>query len=362
MSQTIRFNSFFHAGEVAEAIFLPAAGGPPTLFGEVTLPWDYTPVTPLYSGEYRFTFQRYNRVCTVNITAPTPTPTPTPTRTPAPTPTPTRTPAPTPTPTLTHTTTPTPTLTKTSTTTPTPTLTRTVTPTPTLTRTVTPTPTPTFVSLIGTNSTYIGFGASTGLATDTHQVHDFYFNSPYQTIDYNTFLTNLTLNGTAQVFPPTLRLTSNNTLLVGNAWYTQPIRYIDNSGNLLDWSVYFSFFIGNGTGSDGLTFILQSNNLTTLGGVGGSMGYGSIANSVGIGYDTYFNAGADSQSNQIEINANGNMNSLVKITEPLSFRGTPYKHTWIDYISGVFYIYFSHTNVKPVTPSLTYALDIRNYV
>ena len=55
-------------------------------------------------------------------------------------------------------------------------------------------------------------------------------------------------------------------------------------------------------GADGITFTIQNNGPTALGGFGGQLGYGSIPNSVAIKFDLYNNAGEGPDSTGLYIN------------------------------------------------------------
>jgi hypothetical protein len=222
-------------------------------------------------------------------------------------------------------------------------------------------------NIIGINSAYVGFGASTGSFYDEHWIHDFSFTSSSQQISYSDLKTNSTYVNNAILIGDSIRLTPASGSRTGNVFLNSPIKFKDSIGTLMDWSAYFVFTVGGGNGADGLSFILQSNTLNS-GGIGGGIGYTGIPNSVAVGYDVWYNyeSSADSNANQLEINVNGSVNSLTKLTVTPSFRGSTGtngpRYNWIDYINKTFYIYYSSTNQKPSTPTLVYGLDISNYI
>jgi hypothetical protein len=221
-------------------------------------------------------------------------------------------------------------------------------------------------SVVGENSAYVGFGGSTGAVSDEHWIHDFEFSSPFQQISYSELLTNSTLVNNAIITNGSIRLTQATGNQKGNVFLNTPIYFVDNQGNSIDWSAYFAFSIGGGGGADGLSFILQSNTLNS-GGFGGGIGYQGIPNSVAVGYDVYYNYQHDNSSNHIQIDVNGNVEaSLIQQNVTPSFRGTTGtnspRYNWIDYINGSLYIYYSSSDVKPASPTLTYNINILNYI
>jgi hypothetical protein len=232
-----------------------------------------------------------------------------------------------------------------------------------------PTPTLDFpIPVIGVNSTYIGFGGSTGLLTNEHWIHDFTWTSLYQKLRYSEIYSNSNLVGTTIQSSDSYRLTRAITGQSGNFFYNKPVIFADFKGNLVDWSVFYTFSMGGGNRADGITFILQSKSLGE-GGVGGGIGYSGILNSIGIGYDTYDNGLFDPNNNHIELNVNGNVTSPLNTFTP-SFdmcgsTGTDkYIYNWVDYIgsSRTMRIYINTENVKPTTPAITRVIDLRTYI
>ena len=104
-----------------------------------------------------------------------------------------------------------------------------------------------------------------------------------------------------------LELTPAETGLVGSAFNT-----IDTvSGYQAE--ITFEFFIGDGTGADGLTFTaLDVNRMTTfLGQSGGGIGYGGLPGWT-IEIDTYYNGGADpTPEDHLAFTFDGNANGYV---------------------------------------------------
>lgn len=234
-----------------------------------------------------------------------------------------------------------------------------------------PTPTLDFpIPVIGVNSTYIGFGASTGSLTNEHWIHNFSWTSLYQNIRYSEIFDNSNLVGTTVKIDDSFRLTRNITGQAGNFFYNKPVIFADFKGNLINWSAYYVFSMGGGVldRADGITFILQSRSLGEGGG-GGGVGYSGILNSIGVGYDSYDNGIYDPNNNHIELNVNGNvtspLNTFIPSFDMCGSTGTEkYIYNWVDYIgsSRTMNIYINTENVKPTTPAITRVIDLRTYI
>jgi hypothetical protein len=232
-----------------------------------------------------------------------------------------------------------------------------------------PTPTLDFpIPVIGVNSTYIGFGASTGLLTNEHWIHSFSWTSLYQKINYSEIYDNSNLVGTAIKLNDSIRMTRAITGQAGNFFYNKPIIFVDRNNQLIDWSVNYVFSMGGGNRADGITFILQSKSLDE-GGSGGGIGYSGILNSVGIGYDTYDNGLFDPDNNHIELNVNGSVtNPLATNTPSFDMCGSngtdKYIYNWITYVgsSKTLNVYINTENVKPINPSISRVIDLRTFI
>jgi hypothetical protein len=103
----------------------------------------------------------------------------------------------------------------------------------------------------------------------------------------------LTLNGvaTAPATGNVLRLTATNTFnAAGTAWFNtkQDVQF--------GFDTTFQFRISPGTSfstqssADGFTFMIQNSGLNEIGAAGDGIGYGGIANSVAIEFDTFCNS------------------------------------------------------------------------
>lgn len=223
--------------------------------------------------------------------------------------------------------------------------------------------------LVGENSTYVGFGASTGALNNEHWIHDFRWTSEFNNVDMTALRGNSNFIGDATKIGNSIRLTQALNGQAGNLFHNIPV-FISNSLNeLIDWSAYFVFSMGGGTRADGISFILQSNNVNSGGG-GFGLGYVWIPKSIAVGYDTFNNSGNDPNNNHIELDVNGDVLNplLVQPNPTLDLCGTTgtnaYRYNWIDYVGATktLKVYISNTSVKPTTPVMSYVIDISNYV
>ncbi len=99
------------------------------------------------------------------------------------------------------------------------------------------------------------------------------------------------------------RITPNLTSQSGSVWY---LNQVDISK---PFDLYFDIFLGcsNG-GADGMAFVLQQVS-TSVGSLGGGLGYQGITPSVAIEFDTYRNGNnGDPVADHIAIQSNGNVN------------------------------------------------------
>lgn len=104
----------------------------------------------------------------------------------------------------------------------------------------------------------------------------------------------LTFNGSAALNATALEITNGGGSESGNAFYNTPV-------NTAKFITDFSFQLTSASG-DGFTFCLQNAGLTVLGGAGGGLGFRNLANSVGIKFDLYDNAGEGTNSTGLFVN------------------------------------------------------------
>lgn len=128
------------------------------------------------------------------------------------------------------------------------------------------------------------------------------------------------------------------------------------------------------TGADGVAFIVASSK-NQVGNVGADLGYGGIGNSVCIEFDTYcntdhsdpnYNDNPDGAFNHIAMHVNGDMsqhypnNSVIAMGADYFDNEKPF-YVWIDYDGTTLEVYINKTSVRPGSPVLTRAIDLRDY-
>ena len=91
-----------------------------------------------------------------------------------------------------------------------------------------------------------------------------------------------------------LQLTDGGMNEAGSAFYATPV-------NIQQFTTQFTFQLSN-PAADGITFTIQNNGPTALGGDGGGLGYKGIPNSIAIKFDLFNNAGEGPNSTGLYIN------------------------------------------------------------
>jgi glucose/arabinose dehydrogenase len=175
----------------------------------------------------------------------------------------------------------------------------------------------------------------------------------------------LSLNGSAQLASPVLRLTSAVNNQAGSSYFTSALGINDDTS--FQTSFKFRATGGNGSaGADGFVFALQNSaaGVLALGGSGGSLGYGGISNSLAIEFDTFRDAW-DASNNHISVLINGNPQvSLATRAAPLDLNSGSHRYAWVDYngFTNQLSVFLSATSTKPTTAVVTTSVDIREIV
>ena len=120
----------------------------------------------------------------------------------------------------------------------------------------------------------------------------------------------MVLNGNAAINGSALSLTTTGTTFqASSAWYPTAV-------NIQNFTTDFSFQTSAGSGTaDGLTFTLQNQGTTALGGAGGNLGYGlTTTPSVAVKFDLYSNDGEGPDSTGLYLNGASPTTPAVDMT------------------------------------------------
>ena len=185
-------------------------------------------------------------------------------------------------------------------------------------------------------------------------------------VDYENFtsLDSLTLNGNAVGYNNRLRLTPSAKIQRGSAFFNRPLA-IDGATS---FSTQFEFELSGGTtGADGFTFMLQNDprGVNALGGLGGSLGYSGLTQSLAIEFDSHFNSRYDSNNNHISVLRDGDVkNSLATTDSPFDLNGGGVLNAWVDYDGkrNLLEVYLAQNKSKPDTPLTALDLDLSDVV
>lgn len=154
--------------------------------------------------------------------------------------------------------------------------------------------------------------------------------------DFST-ASGLQLNGNAAIVGPALRLTPATTSQAGSAFSTSSVTLAAN----VSFSSFFTFRItssggiidGDGTGADGLVFVVQTNS-NNVGGLGGGIGYLGVPNSLGVEFDTWDNGPGfgDPNGNHVNFDFGGTFSSTATAALiPTRMNNGSIWSAWVDY-------------------------------
>ena len=125
-----------------------------------------------------------------------------------------------------------------------------------------------------------------------------YFIQPAYNVDFSQGFTfadgPMKFNGSIDLDDFRLQLTDGGQSEAGSAFYATPV-------NIQQFTTNFTFQLSN-PGGDGITFTIQGDGPTALGGSGGNLGYGGIPKSVAVKFDIYSNAGEGPNSTGLYVN------------------------------------------------------------
>jgi outer membrane protein assembly factor BamB len=154
---------------------------------------------------------------------------------------------------------------------------------------------------VGSSTAYIGFTASTGAFSAVQDILNWVYTPASQSLQ-GFSAGNLALNGGTVVSGTKLRLADGGTYEARSAFFRAPV-------DVQAFKAAFTFQMTNPVG-DGFAFVLQGVSPETVGGYGGSLGYGpilpankpSFTNSAAVKFDLFQNASEGENSTGIYLN------------------------------------------------------------
>jgi len=156
-----------------------------------------------------------------------------------------------------------------------------------------------------------------------------------------------------------LELTPAENDKTGAVWYTQKQQIAAG------FDTTFSFLVSDevGGGADGLAFVIQNTSSNALGSGGGSMGYGGIADSLAVEYDTWQNPDDSPGDSHISVQTAGHQPNSPSATFSLrSFGPIPSLYSVhtsrIRYLPGTLQVYLDGGLVLSVATDLSSLLDL----
>jgi hypothetical protein len=163
---------------------------------------------------------------------------------------------------------------------------------------------PTYKAPIPISSTTLlqAMAVADGYAPGFASSGEYLFGTPGDIFTFDTAFTasDIAVNGTAKAYPSRIELTDGGNGEVASAFFHTPVK-------ITNFTVNFDMQMNNAV-ADGMTFVLQNQGLTALGGNGGSLGYGpngtapGITPSAAIKFDLYDNAGEGPDSTGLFLN------------------------------------------------------------
>ncbi|MFZ3120119.1 MAG: galactose oxidase-like domain-containing protein, partial [Variovorax sp.] len=173
-------------------------------------------------------------------------------------------------------------------------------------------------------------------------------------------------NGSAHIDSAgVLLLTDAKAGQLGSAFYRAPVALNGDTS----FSTRFQFKMGGdvgGSGGEGMTFVVQGNDSSTLGEGGSALGYGGIRRSVAVKLDTRATLGVDPNGNHVGILRNGSLLADAYVDGPFTL-ADGFAHTmWVDYDarSRKLSVFLSRdaTAVKPAQPVLQRDINLERVV
>lgn len=154
---------------------------------------------------------------------------------------------------------------------------------------------------------WVGFTSSTGSSWERHDILSWSFTvcATCTELAYGDFSSSagLRFNGAAAVVDSRLRLTADVRGQAGSAWTTARPVVADGF-----WTLFQFQLTPNGTDGDGLAFVIQNAEPTSLGQAGDGLGYAGVPNSLAVEFDTFGNAETrDPNGNHLSVQTRGTL-------------------------------------------------------
>ena len=180
--------------------------------------------------------------------------------------------------------------------------------------------------------------------------------------------TGLTINsaGTATTSDGTiLRLVAATSSDAGSAFTTSQFNVGTGFSTAFEFRLSNRGGISDGTqiGADGFVFVVQRDGATSLGGAGGSLGYGGIGSSVGVKFDTFQNGG-DLSSNFMSVVSGGSVTAISGTSASVSpdFDNGNKWTAWIDYNGSTLEFRVSTDGTRPASALMTHSINIASTI
>jgi RHS repeat-associated protein/uncharacterized repeat protein (TIGR01451 family) len=154
-----------------------------------------------------------------------------------------------------------------------------------------------------------------------------------------------------------LRLIDRVRVASSSAFWTTPV---DLDGVSFSTEFQFRFSEPRNGGADGITLFIATDP-STVGSLGGGMGYLGVADSVVVEFDNWLNREAnDPNANHVGISLDGDFRSVAAVPLAVNLELGDIWTVWVDYDADtqVLEVRANITGVRPVDPLLSYPVDI----
>ncbi|MCS7466146.1 putative Ig domain-containing protein [Stieleria sp. ICT_E10.1] len=183
--------------------------------------------------------------------------------------------------------------------------------------------------------------------------------SPSFDFDDFTNTNGLTLNGRATTVDQRLRLVRGEFGTEGSAFSSERVSVRNGFVSEFEFRV--------DPGPDGFAFVIQNDSASSSGGTGGNLGYGQIANSLAIEFDTFNNGSGfgifDPSDNHISVisagrepNNSSHTYALANVTPPFNIDDGQIHQARIEYVPGNLKLFVEGS----ISPLIDLDVDLEN--